>query len=118
MPNLIDRYEIRREIGRGATSKVYFAYDPRVGREVAIKLMIDPAITNLASHERFEQEARAIATLEHPNIVPLYDFGSYENQPYLVMRYMAGGSLCDHLKEGPIPLADTLVMVSRVASAL
>jgi len=118
MPNHIDRYEIRREIGRGATSKVYFAYDPKVRREVAIKLMLDPGITNIASHRRFEQEVQAIATLEHPTIVPLYDFGSYDDQPYLVMRYMAGGSLCDHLKTGPVPLTDALVIVSRVASAL
>src|SRR5574341_628313 len=118
MISSIDRYEIRREIGRGATSTVYFAYDPRIGREVALKLMLNPAITNLASHQRFEDEARAIATLEHPTIVPLYDFGECEGQPYLVMRYMAGGSLTDQLKLGPIPLPEALVIVSRMASAL
>jgi serine/threonine-protein kinase len=118
MQKHIDRYQIQRVIGRGATSTVYFAYDPRVGREVAIKLMLDPAITNLATHQRFEHEVRAIATLEHPTIVPLYDFGSHEGQPYLVMRYMAGGSLNNQLRTGPIPLADVLVIISRVASAL
>lgn len=118
MLHSIDRYELRREIGRGATSTVYFAYDPRIGREVAVKLMLTPGITNLASRKRFEQEARAIATLEHPTIVPLYDFGECEGKPYIVMRYMAGGSLTDQLRQGPIPFTDALVVVSRVASAL
>src|SRR5688572_8503770 len=114
----LDRYEIRREIGRGATATVYYAYDPKVGREVAIKLMLDPAMTHMASRRRFEEEARAIATLEHPTIVPLYDFGEHNGQPYLVMRYMAGGSLADRLRRGSVPMRDTMIILSRVASAL
>ena len=95
----IGRYQIRNEIGRGGMAIVYRALDPRFEREVAIKLL-----PRQFSHDpdflgRFQSEAKIIAALEHPAIVPVYDFGEQDGRPYLVMRFMSGGSLADLIKK-------------------
>ena len=89
----IARYEIQSEIGRGGMAAVYLAYDPNFRRNVAIKLVSSNLQENVVFRERFEREAHLIAKIEHPAIVPVYDYGEQNNQPYLVMRYMPGGSL-------------------------
>ena len=90
MREQIGRYEIRREIGRGGMATVYLAYDPRFQRQVAIKVLPRQFTHDPRYLARFEQEAQLIAKLEHPAIVPVYDFGEHEDAPYLVMRYMLG----------------------------
>ncbi len=67
---------------------------------------------------RFEREAKTIALLEHPAIVPVYDFGEEEGQPYIVMRYMSGGSLADRLEHGPLSISEAAAIISRLAPAL
>ena len=67
---------------------------------------------------RFEREARTIAALEHPAIVPVYDFGEHQSQPYLVMRHMAGGSLAGRVEKGPMPLEDVIAILKPIAAAL
>ncbi len=114
----IGRYQIRNEIGRGGMAIVYRALDPRFEREVAIKLL-----PRQFSHDpdflgRFQSEAKIIAALEHPAIVPVYDFGEHDDAPYLVMRYMAGGSLQDRLQGRPLPLTETSRIFDRLAPAL
>ena len=89
----IGRYEVRGEIGRGGMATVFQAYDPRFEREVAIKVLPREFTHDAQFRTRFEREAKTIALLEHPAIVPVYDFGEEEGQPYIVMRYMSGGSL-------------------------
>ena len=89
----IGRYEIIRELGRGGMATVYLAYDPRFQREVAIKVLPRQFTHDPRFLERFEHEARTIAALEHYAIVPVHDFGEEDDAPYLVMRYMSGGSL-------------------------
>ena len=91
MQGQIGRYEIRRELGRGGMATVYLAYDPRFQRQVAIKVLPRQFTHDPKYLARFEQEARMIAALEHPAIVPVYDYGEHNDAPYLVMRYMAGG---------------------------
>ncbi len=99
-------------------AQVYLAYDPVFRRKVAIKL-ISPAIRdNPALKLRFEREARLIATIEHPGIVPVYDFGEDEGQLYLVMRYMPGGSLTSLMSAGPLELAHVLRILAQIAPAL
>jgi len=72
---------------------VYLAFDPRFERQVAIKIMPRAFTHDPTFRERFNREARTVASLEHPAIVPVYDFGEVDDQPYLVMRNMTGGSL-------------------------
>lgn len=114
----IGRYEIRLEIGRGGMSTVYHAYDPRFKRDVAIKVLPREFLHDPLFRTRFEREAETIAALEHPAIVPVYDFGEDDGQLYLVMRYMAGGSLADRLEKGPYALPEIVMVLSRLAPAL
>ncbi len=112
------RYEIRREIGRGGMATVYLAYDPRFRREVALKAMPHQFTHDPMFRTRFEREAQTIAALEHPAIVPVHDFGEENGQPFIVMRYMSGGSLSDRLKQGRLSLAAATAVLTRIASAL
>jgi serine/threonine protein kinase len=114
----IGRYDIKSLIGQGGMSTVYLGYDPRSQREVAIKIL-PPYYQHAAKfRERFEREALMIALLEHPAIVPVYDMGEEDGQPYIVMRYMSGGSLSDKLRRGPILLRECMEMYLRLAPAL
>jgi serine/threonine-protein kinase len=117
-PRNIGRYQIKSELSRGGMSIVYLAIDPRFGRDVAIKVLPRSFQDQATARARFEREARIIAALEHPAIVPVYDFGDEDDQLYLVMRYMPGGSLADLLTYGRLTLADTTRIAQRVASAL
>jgi len=114
----IGRYNIKSELGRGGMATVYHAYDPRFERDVAIKVLPHAFLHDPQFRTRFEREAKMIALLEHPAIVPVYDFGEQDGQPYIVMRYMAGGSLADRLKQGPVPLDETSRIITRLAPAL
>lgn len=115
---LIGRYEVKSEIGRGGMATVFHAYDPRFERDVAIKVLPMAFTHDPQFRVRFEREAKMIALLEHPAIVPVYDFGEEDGQPYIVMRYMSGGSLTERLKDGPLTLAETTQLISRMAPAL
>lgn len=97
---------------------VYEAYDPRFERTVALKMLPREFMHEAEFRARFTREARTIATLEHPAIVPVYDFGEENGQPFLVMRLMTGGSLSDRLAEGPIPIDEAAVILKRLGSAL
>jgi serine/threonine-protein kinase len=114
----IGRYDIKALIGQGGMSAVYLGYDPRSLREVAIKVLPPYYLHASNFRERFEREAVMIALLEHPAIVPVYDMGEEDGQPYIVMRYMSGGSLAEKLRKGPIPLRECLDMYLRLAPAL
>ncbi len=114
----LGRYELKEQLGRGGMATVYRAYDPRFKRDVAVKvlpreLMLDPQF-----RARFEREAETIAALEHPAIVPVYDFGEEDDQPFLVMRLMAGGSLADRLVQGPVTVTEAARILERIGSAL
>jgi Tol biopolymer transport system component/predicted Ser/Thr protein kinase len=101
-------YEIIAPIGTGGMGEVYRARDPRLGRDVAIKVSAE------RFNERFEREARAVAALNHPNICTLYDVGSN----YLVMELVEGPTLADRIREGAIPLPEALPIARQIAEAL
>jgi eukaryotic-like serine/threonine-protein kinase len=101
-------YEIVSAIGKGGMGEVWKARDPRLGRDVAIKVSAQQFT------DRFEREARAIAALNHPNICTLYDVGPN----YLVMEFVAGPTLAERIAQGPIPLEETLVIARQIADAL
>jgi serine/threonine-protein kinase len=114
----IDRYEIRSELGRGGMATVYHAFDPRFRREVAIKVLPREFMHDPTFRARFEREAQTIAALEHPAIVPVHDFGEADGQPFLVMRYMSGGSLLGRLARGPMAPLELAPIFARIAGAL
>jgi serine/threonine-protein kinase len=117
-PQSIGRYEIRAEIGRGGMATVYRAYDPRFERDVAIKVLPRQLLHEPTFRARFEREAKIIAALEHTGIVPVHDFGEEDDQPYLVMRLMLGGSLAERIAQGPLPLAEAARILGQIASAI
>jgi WD40 repeat protein/serine/threonine protein kinase len=114
----IKGYELRDMIGVGGFGAVYRAYQPQVGREVAIKIILPTYANHPDFIRRFEVEAQVIARLEHPHIIPLYDYWRDAEGAYLVMRFLKGGSLRDRLKNGPLSLEQTSKMLDQIAGAL
>ncbi len=117
-PQKIGRYEIKHELGRGGMATVYLAHDPRFKRDVALKVLPRQFTHDPMFRARFEREAQTIATLEHHAIVPVYDFGEEDEQPFLVMRYMTGGTLNERIFRGAIPLEEIIKIIGRIGSAL
>ncbi|MCP4416893.1 MAG: protein kinase [Chloroflexi bacterium] len=99
-------------------STVYLAHDPRFERDVAIKLLPLELLHQPTFRRRFEREAKVVASLDHPAIVPVYDFGEMEGQPFLVMRFMTGGSLAERLLQGVVSLPETARIMKKLAPAL
>lgn len=118
IPKTIGRYRIKAELGRGGMSTVYLAHDPRFERDVAVKLLPLELLHQPTFRRRFEREAKVVASLDHPAIVPVYDFGEEDGQPFLVMRFMTGGSLGERLKQGAISIAESARIMAKLAPAL
>jgi serine/threonine-protein kinase len=114
----VGRYEIREELGRGGMAVVYRAFDPHFKREVALKVMAGELLEDARLRARFEREAQTIAAMEHPAIVPVYDFGEDDGHLFLVMRLMTGETLADRLRQGPLPVAECASLLERIGSAL
>lgn len=103
---LIDRYQVVELLGQGGMAYVYKAFDTRLERMVAIKVIRQDAFAPKEMQDlkkRFEREAKSLAKLDHPNIVKIFDYGEYSGAPYLVMQYVGGGSLRERCKEQSIP---------------
>jgi len=111
-------YEIRDRLGERGSGVLYRAFQPSVGREVAIKVIRPELADDPVFIQRFEAEAQLVARLEHPHIVPLYDYWREPGAAYLVMRYMRGGTLRDRLAEGPLVDEALGRMVDQVGAAL
>ena len=118
IPKTIGRYRIKAELGRGGMSTVYLAHDPRFERDVAIKLLPLELLHQPTFRRRFEREAKVVASLDHPAIVPVYDFGEEDGQPFLVMRFMTGGSLGERLTQGSISIGESARIMKKLAPAL
>jgi serine/threonine-protein kinase len=118
LPKQIGRYEIVSELGRGGNAIVYRAYDPLIRRQVAVKILKDTFLEDDKYKERFRREVQTIAKLEHPAIVPVYDFGEENSKPYIVMRLMPGKSLGDRLNSEKISLEEAINIIARLALAL
>jgi eukaryotic-like serine/threonine-protein kinase len=125
MPNLIGqslgRYHILEQLGEGGMAVVYKAFDTRLETEVAVKVIRTeslPQNTVLRALRRFEREAKALARLAHPNIIPIIDYGEHEAQPYLVMQYIPGGTLKDVLKSGAMNYQKATQLLLPIARGL
>ena len=111
-------YEILAPIGAGGMGEVYRAKDPRLGREVAIKVLL-PSFTVDADHvARFEREARAAAALDHPNIVAVHDVGVQDGQPFVVSELLEGKTLRAVIDEGLLSIPRILEYGRQIASGL
>ncbi len=115
----ISHYRIIEKIGAGGMGEVYRAHDPRLGRDVAIKVLPQGFVTDPDRLRRFEQEARASAALNHPNIVAIYDVGTWEyGTPYVVSELLEGETLRDCLRKGPLPVRKAIEISSHIALGL
>ncbi len=119
VPGLAVRgYELRDQLGERGSGLLYRAFQPAVGREVAVKV-IRPELANDPDFiRRFQGEAQSVARLEHPHIVPLYDFWREPDAAYLVMRLMRGGTLADVLERRALRHDQVLALVDQIGSAL
>jgi CheY-like chemotaxis protein len=112
-------YQIWETIGEGGVGTVYKAYQSSLGRHVAIKVLKPVYARNVEFVHRFQTEAELVARLEHPHIIPLYDYWYDENNLFLVMRYVRGGSVRDRIRQqGRWTLPETALLLDQVAAAL
>ncbi len=111
-------YEIQSALGAGGMGEVYRARDTRLDRTVAIKILSAHLSANSELAARFEREARAISSLNHPHICHLYDIGTQDGTAYLVMEYLEGETLADRLRKGPLPLKQALDFAIQISDAL
>ena len=114
----IGGYEILHLIGEGGMASVYLARQKSMNREVAIKVLPSQYIGDTTYLQRFEQEVKIVSKLEHRNIVPVYDYGEYQGQPYIVMRYMNGGSVDTLIQKGPITADRIVDILAQITPAL
>src|SRR3977135_3111774 len=116
-PNL-GPYEILCPLGAGGMGEVYRARDTRLDRTVAIKVLPSYVSSDPAFCERFEREARTVASLNHPHICTLHDVGHQDGIDFLVMEYLDGQTLADRLAKGALPLDQALAVAIQIADAL
>jgi len=114
---LADRYRLTETLGHGGMGEVWRAYDERLNRYCAIKVLRQ--MQDAATAERFSREARTLASLRHPGVVTVYDYGVDAGRPYLVMELLPGPSLAEMLREsGPLPISDVRRYGAQAATAL
>src|SRR5258707_2751139 len=111
-------YEILAPAGSGGMGEVFRARDTRLDRTVAIKILPSYLSEKPDAKQRFEREARAISSLQHPNICTLFDVGSQNGTDYLVMEYLEGETLADRLAKGPLPAEQVLKYGTEIAEGL
>jgi len=114
----LGQYEIIAPLGAGGMGEVYRARDPQLGRDVAIKVLPASLSRDPDRLRRFEQEARAAAALNHPNILAVYHLGTHEGAPYLVSELLEGSTLRDHLLRGPMPVRKAVDFCIQIAHGL
>ena len=114
----LGRYEVIRLIGAGGMGEVYLAKDSQLDRTVAIKVLTERLADNPELRQRFEREARAVSSLNHPHICTLYDVGCEKDVHYLVMEHLEGETLAARLKKGALPTEEALTCAIQIADAL
>ena len=116
----IDRFELTRILGKGAQSVVYLAYDPKLQREVAIKtLHFEEHKGQQNEIQALIQESRTVSKMRHPNLVPIFEAGEYDGDPYLVFEYVEGQTLADLLRErGALPANEAIGIIGPVLDAV
>jgi serine/threonine protein kinase/formylglycine-generating enzyme required for sulfatase activity/TPR repeat protein len=116
--DLSARYTIEGVLGKGGMGEVQLATDTRLERKVAIKRMLGDGAKSRTAVSRFISEAKAIAKLDHDNIVDVYDYGRSADGPFLVMQYIDGGSLLERCREGTLPVEEAVDLICQICDAL
>src|ERR1051325_3345034 len=111
-------YEIQSPLGAGGMGEVYRARDPRLQRDVAIKVLPSSFTNDGERLRRFEQEARAVAALNHPNIVAIHDLGSADDVHFIVSELLEGETLRQRLMQGPIPVRKAVEWAIQLTNGL
>jgi len=111
-------YEILSPLGAGGMGEVYRAHDTRLGRDVAIKVLPEALANDPDRLRRFEQEARTIAALNHPNILGIHDIGTHDGSPFLVSEFLEGQTLREKLESGPMPVGRVIEYALGIAQGL
>ena len=111
-------YEILAPVGAGGMGEVYKARDPRLGRDIAIKVLPSTFSADPERLTRFEQEARAAAALNHPNILAVHDIGQHNGSPYIVSELLEGQTLRERLNGGALPVRKAVECAVQIAHGL
>src|SRR6266852_1323756 len=111
-------YRIVEQLGQGGMATVFKGYHAALDRYVAIKVLHPAFKTDANFQARFQREARVVARLEHPNIVPVYDYAEHDGAPFLVMKFIPGETLKARLARSPLPVAEVQRCVEAVGAAL
>jgi serine/threonine protein kinase len=118
LPSHISRYEIKSRIGRGGMGDLYLALDPSTNRLVVVKLL-NATLDSSELRERFSREARALAALNHPNIVNIYDTGEFDDSPFIVMEYVRGETLAEMIKRrAALSVSQKLELMEELCAGL
>src|ERR1051325_9563516 len=118
LPRSFDDYELLEEIARGGMGVVYRATHAKLGRVVAIKMLLAGHFASAAARERFQREARAAAGLHHPHIAAVFDSGEHAGQPYLVLEYLPGNHLGERVRERMFSAREAAVLLQKLAEAV
>jgi polar amino acid transport system substrate-binding protein len=124
MPHLggktLGQYQLIESIGQGGMAEIYRAYQPSVKRDVVVKVLSHTLRDEPSFAKQFTQEVDVIAHLQHPQIIPVYDFGQHEDDLYIVMAYMRGGTLADRIdhSQGGLPDEETIRLIDLIANGL
>lgn len=111
-------YQVTEELGRGGMGVVYGARQISLDRDVALKMILAGELASPTDRQRFRMEAEAAAKLDHPNIVPVYEVGEHDSQPYFSMKFVRGRTLAQQLAEGPLPPRQAARILAAVARAI
>ncbi|HEY3155618.1 MAG TPA: protein kinase [Candidatus Eisenbacteria bacterium] len=114
----IGPYKVDREIGRGGMGVVFLAHDTRLGRTVALKALPEDVAADPEHLQRFEREARVLASLNHPNVAAIYGLEESEGRRYLALEHIEGKTLADRIARGPLPLQETLDICIQIAAGV
>jgi serine/threonine-protein kinase len=111
-------FEMERELGRGGMGVVYRARQMPLNRVVALKMILSGDHAGAEAKTRFLVEAEAIAKVQHPGIVQVYEFGTHQGNPFFALEFVEGGSLDQRLRQGPLPAKEAAGLVAQLADAM
>src|SRR5687767_3796897 len=114
----LGQYAITDLIGKGGMATVYLARQAAINRTVAVKVLPRSFMHDHTFMQRFRREAEIVAGLEHFHILPIYDYGEHDGMPFIVMRYLDGGTLQDRIREGTLSWVEIINIVKQIAAAL
>lgn len=118
LPRSFGDYELLELLGQGGMGVVYRAWDQRLNRQVALKMILRGELATPVDLARFRAEAEATARLDHPHIVPVYEVGEHDGQSYFTMRYVAGTTLARRLAAGPLPPCEAAQLIAQISGAV